>query len=111
MPAPRQALSTVTPPTARPSPQNSRSPTRATAGTSRTGSGTAGRIENRQIGVILAYTTPAGRTLLDRRLHLPEHTWPAEAAARGGRPAPEPLPRRAGRHVPALVCLGSGSHR
>lgn len=30
--------------------------------------GTAGRIENAQIGVFLAYSTSAGRTLLDREL-------------------------------------------
>jgi SRSO17 transposase len=35
-------------------------------------SGTAGRIENCQIGVFLAYATPAGRTLLDRELYLPK---------------------------------------
>ncbi|MDD7942672.1 transposase, partial [Actinomycetospora lutea] len=35
------------------------------AGVQRQYSGTAGRIENCQIGVFLAYATPAGRTLLD----------------------------------------------
>ncbi|MEV4020557.1 hypothetical protein AB0J35_59780 [Nonomuraea angiospora] len=49
--------------------------------------GTAGRIENCQIGVFLAYATPRGRALLDRR----------------------PLPRRSGRQGPALVCLGLGA--
>lgn len=44
------------------------------AGVQRQYSGTAGRIENCQIGVFLAYATPAGRALLDRRLYLPEHT-------------------------------------
>jgi SRSO17 transposase len=34
-------------------------------------SGTAGRIENCQIGVFLGYATPAGRTFLDRELYLP----------------------------------------
>ena len=41
------------------------------AGVQRQYSGTAGRIENCQIGVFLAYATPAGRTLLDRELYLP----------------------------------------
>uniref|UniRef100_UPI003530269D IS701 family transposase n=1 Tax=Nonomuraea sp. G32 TaxID=3067274 RepID=UPI003530269D len=48
------------------------------AGVQRQYSGTAGRIENCQIGVLLAYATPAGRAMLDRRLYLPEHTWLAD---------------------------------
>ena len=35
-------------------------------------SGTAGRIENCQIGVFLAYASAKGRTLLDRELYLPQ---------------------------------------
>jgi SRSO17 transposase len=42
------------------------------AGVQRQYSGTAGRIENCQIGVFLAYATLAGRTLLDRELYLPK---------------------------------------
>ncbi|CAA9332982.1 MAG: Transposase [uncultured Friedmanniella sp.] len=42
------------------------------AGVQRQYSGTAGRIENCQIGVFLAYAAPAGRTLLDRELYLPK---------------------------------------
>ena len=42
------------------------------AGVGRQYSGTAGRIENCQIGVFLAYAAPAGRTFLDRELHLPK---------------------------------------
>src|SRR3954468_24365592 len=38
------------------------------AGVGRQYSGTAGRIENCQIGVFLAYAAPAGRTFLDREL-------------------------------------------
>ena len=34
--------------------------------------GTAGRIENCQIGVFLAYASAKGRTLLDRELYLPQ---------------------------------------
>jgi len=41
------------------------------AGVQRQYSGTAGRIENCQIGVFLGYATPAGRTFLDRELYLP----------------------------------------
>jgi SRSO17 transposase len=41
------------------------------AGVQRQYSGTAGRVENCQIGVFLGYATPAGRTFLDRELYLP----------------------------------------
>jgi SRSO17 transposase len=40
-------------------------------GVQRQYSGTAGRIENCQIGVFLAYASPHGRTFLDRELYLP----------------------------------------
>lgn len=33
--------------------------------------GTAGRIENAQVAVFLAYAAPAGRALIDRRVYLP----------------------------------------
>jgi SRSO17 transposase len=41
-------------------------------GVQRQYSGTAGRIENCQIGVFLAYASPKGRTFLDRELYLPQ---------------------------------------
>jgi SRSO17 transposase len=42
------------------------------AGVKRQYSGTAGRVENCQIGVFLAYATKQGRTFLDRELYLPK---------------------------------------
>src|SRR5215217_3794348 len=42
------------------------------AGVARQYSGTAGRIENCQIGVFLAYASQQGHTLLDRELYLPK---------------------------------------
>ena len=42
------------------------------AGVARQYSGTAGRIENSQIGVFLTYSSPSGRTFLDRELYLPK---------------------------------------
>jgi SRSO17 transposase len=42
------------------------------AGVARQYSGTAGRVENCQIGVFLGYATTAGRTFLDRELYLPK---------------------------------------
>ena len=44
----------------------------ATVGVQRQYSGTAGRIENSQVAVYLAYAAPAGHTLIDRRLYLPQ---------------------------------------
>ena len=40
-------------------------------GVQRQYSGTAGRIENSQVGVFLAYAAPSGRALVDARLYLP----------------------------------------
>jgi SRSO17 transposase len=51
------------------------------AGVQRQHSGTAGRTENCQIGVFLAYASPDGRTLLDRELYLPQK-WCADPERR-----------------------------
>ena len=50
-------------------------------GVQRQYSGTAGRIENCQIGVFLAYVSPRGRTFLDRELYLPQ-AWAADRGRR-----------------------------
>jgi SRSO17 transposase len=42
------------------------------AGVQRQYSGTAGRIENCQLGVFLTYVSPRGRALVDRELYLPK---------------------------------------
>jgi SRSO17 transposase len=42
-----------------------------TLGTQRQYTGTAGRIENAQVGVFLTYTTTVGHTLIDREIYLP----------------------------------------
>jgi SRSO17 transposase len=42
------------------------------AGVARQYSGTAGKVENCQIGVFLSYASPLGRALLDRELYLPK---------------------------------------
>ncbi len=47
------------------------------AGVQRQYSGTAGRIENCQIGTFLAYASPQGHALIDRELYLPE-SWIAD---------------------------------
>jgi SRSO17 transposase len=56
-----------------------------TVGVQRQYTGTAGRIENAQVSVFLAYATPAGRALIDRAVYLPA-SWigdPARCAAAG----------------------------
>lgn len=50
-------------------------------GVKRQYSGTAGRIENCQIGVFLAYASSSGRVLLDRELYLPAE-WAEDQARR-----------------------------
>ncbi len=45
---------------------------RMSAGVARQYSGTAGRIENAQVGVFLTYVSRYGHTLLDRELYLPK---------------------------------------
>ena len=53
-------------------------------GVQRQYSGTAGRVENCQIGVFLTYATAQGRTLLDRELYLPR-VWADDQERRGRR--------------------------
>src|SRR5579875_705197 len=59
-------------------------------GVQRQYSGTAGRIENSQVGVFLGYATARGRALIDRRIYLPR-SWASDR------------PRRAAAGVPAGV--------
>jgi SRSO17 transposase len=54
------------------------------AGVQRQYTGTAGRIENAQVGVFLAYASSRGQALIDRRLYLPEHTWCQSPDRRSG---------------------------
>jgi SRSO17 transposase len=60
------------------------------AGVQRQYSGTAGRIENCQVGVFLAYASGKGRALVDRELYLPKE-WIADPG------------RRVEAHVPGQV--------
>jgi SRSO17 transposase len=63
-------------------------------GVKRQYSGTAGRIENCQVGVFLAYASARGHAFLDRELYLPEE-WAADPA------------RRAEAGVPAAVAFAT----
>ena len=57
-------------------------------GVARQYSGTAGRIENCQIGVFLAYASRFGQALIDRRLYLPE-AWAQDESKRAKAGVPE----------------------
>ena len=52
-------------------------------GVQRQYSGTAGRIENSQVGVFLAYASAKGGTLLDRELYLPQVSGPRTCRGAG----------------------------
>ena len=56
-------------------------------GVQRQYSGTAGRIENCQIGVFLGYASSHGRAFLDRELYLPQE-WARDSARRGAAGVP-----------------------
>jgi SRSO17 transposase len=64
------------------------------AGVQRQYSGTAGRVENCQVGVFLTYASGRGRALVDRELYLPTE-WAADAARR----AEAHVPEQAGFHT------------
>jgi SRSO17 transposase len=71
----------------------------ASVGVARQYTGTAGKVENCQVGVFLAYAGRAGHTLLDRALYLPED-WADDADRR----ARARVPRTVGFHTkPALA--------
>ena len=59
-------------------------------GVKRQYSGTAGRTENCQIGVFLAYASLRGRTFLDRELYLPQE-WATDAERREEAGVPEEI--------------------
>lgn len=61
---------------------------RHSAGVQRQYSGTAGRIENGQIGVFLSYASDCGRALLDRELYLPKE-WATNPDRRSAAKVPE----------------------
>lgn len=57
-------------------------------GVARQYSGTAGRIDNAQVGVFVAYASRFGQALIDRRLYLPE-SWTGDAERRAKAYVPE----------------------
>ena len=61
------------------------------AGVARQYSGTAGRVENCQIGVFLAYASDRGHALIDRELYLPQE-WAQDSVRRAGAAIPPAVP-------------------
>lgn len=59
-------------------------------GVARQYSGTAGRIENCQVGVFLGYASRFGQALIDRRLYLPE-SWAGNGARRAEARVPDDI--------------------
>ncbi len=71
-------------------------------GVQRQYSGTAGRIENCQVGVFLAYASANGRTLLDRELYLPQ-VWADDQERRREAGVPEEVAFRTKGHLAQLM--------
>lgn len=66
---------------------------RHSAGVARQYSGTAGKVENSQVGVFLAYASRRGHALIDRRLYLPQ-AWAGDLERRRAAKIPEAVPFR-----------------
>nr|WP_094745379.1 IS701 family transposase [Kitasatospora aureofaciens] len=86
----------------------------ASAGVQRQYTGTAGRIENTQVGVFLAYASSRERALIDRRLYLPDASWcqDAERRTRAGVPDRTKFatkPTLAGQMITAALDAGTGA--
>jgi len=62
----------------------------SSVGVQRQYTGTAGRIENSQVGVFMAYVSPKGRALMDRKLYLPK-SWADDPARREKAGVPEEI--------------------
>jgi SRSO17 transposase len=80
------------------------------AGVARQYTGTAGRIENCQVGVFLAYASGRGRTFLDRELYLPA-AWVGDEGRRAEAGVPEEVgfatkPQLARRMIARAVAAG-----
>lgn len=80
-------------------------------GVARQYSGTAGRIENAQIGVFLAYASSKGHALIDRELYLPRREWCDDADRRTEAAVPEEVefstkPLLAGRMITRALDAG-----
>ena len=77
------------------------------AGVARQYSGTAGRIENCQIGVFLTYASPRGRALIDRELYLPEHSWCADRDRCRQAAVPDEVAFATGKKIGAMAVVAN----
>ncbi|WP_410479427.1 IS701 family transposase [Pseudonocardia sp. H11422] len=82
-----------------------------TVGVQRQYTGTAGRIENAQVAVYLAYSSRAGHAMIDRELYLPR-SWAEDRDRRAQAGVPEEVefaakPRLAGQMLTAAVAAGT----
>ncbi|MFF3819285.1 transposase [Streptomyces bluensis] len=82
----------------------------AMVGVQRQYTGTAGRIENSQGAVYLAYSTPRGHAAIDRELYVPR-SWTQDAARRRAAGTPETVrfatkPARAARMIGRALDVG-----
>src|SRR5207248_1130580 len=71
-------------------------------GVQRQYSGTAGRVENCQVGVFLVYAAPKGHAFLDRELYLPKE-WIADLPRRREAGIPEAVELRTKPHLGQLM--------
>lgn len=71
-------------------------------GVARQYSGTAGRVENCQVGVFVAYASRWGQALIDRQLYLPER-WAGDAARRQRAAVPETVAFATKPHIAASL--------
>ncbi len=71
------------------------------AGVQRQYTGIAGRIENTQVDVFLAYASSRGRALIDRRLCLPDAPWCRDTGRRTRAACPTRWSSRPSPHWPA----------
>lgn len=88
----------------------------ASAGVQRQYTGTAGRIENSQVGVFLAYASSRRRALIDRRLYLPDTSWSRDLERRTRAGVPEHVefatkPKLAGQMIVAALDAGINTSR
>ena len=86
---------------------------RHSAGVKRQYTGTAGRIENSQVGVFLCYAGDKGAALVDRELYIPQE-WAEDIDRRGGAGIPDTIefatkPELARRMIGRALDAGAGA--
>jgi DDE superfamily endonuclease len=80
-------------------------------GVARQYTGTAGRIENAQVGVFLTYASEKGVAFVDRALYLPREEWAEDAARREEAGVPEEVRFATKGELASKRCCGEHSKR